>query len=165
LRGKCRFLTYCSYNNEVYRTNLGQGYDGCSVMSGHIGGVQKLIFDIEPKAVYVDCASHSLDLVTCDAYDARNIQLFFGTVKTSVRFVSASPKRQNLLKNAVATTNFDTKRRKLTKLVEHRWVEKHTSVLVSKQLFSSVIILLEHMIGNGDAETIANSLAYIIFKM
>jgi hypothetical protein len=35
LRGKCRFLTYCSYNNEVYRTNLGQGYDGFSVMSGN----------------------------------------------------------------------------------------------------------------------------------
>ncbi|CAF1365977.1 unnamed protein product, partial [Adineta ricciae] len=138
----------------------GQGYDGCSVMSGHLGGVQKLISNIEPKAIYVHCASHSLDLAICDACDDRNIQLFFGTIKNIVRFISSSPKRQNLLKSAIGATSCDTKRKKLTKLVEHRWVEKHTSVLVFKQLFSGVVIFLEHMIESSDSETSANSLAY-----
>ncbi|CAF1512951.1 unnamed protein product [Rotaria sordida] len=139
----------------------GQGYDGCSVMSGHIGGVQKLISNIEPKAVYVHCASHSLDLAICDACDDRNIQIFFGTVKTIVKFIRASPKRQNLLKNAITVTHCDTKRQKLSKLVEHRWVEKQTSVLVFKQFFPSIVVALEYMIENCDSDTSANSRAYL----
>jgi hypothetical protein len=142
-------------------TPLGQGYDGCSVMRGHLGGVQKLIMDIAPKAIYIHCASHSLDLAICDACDDRNIKLFFGTVRTIVNFIKASSKRQNLLKNAIQATQCDTKRQKLTKLVEHRWVEKQTSVLVFKQLFSSVVVLLEYMTENGDSETSANSRAYL----
>ena len=38
---------------------VGQGYDGAAVMSGHI---QKHIREQCPSAVYVHCASHSLDL-------------------------------------------------------------------------------------------------------
>ncbi|CAF1017735.1 unnamed protein product [Rotaria sp. Silwood1] len=160
LRG--RVLTYCFvYHNDVYLTNLGQGYDGCSVMPGHIGGFQKLISNIEPKAVDVYCANHSLDLAICDACGDRNIQIFFGTVKTIVKLIRASPKRQNLLKNAITATHCDIKRQKLSKLVEHRWVEKQTSVLVFKQFFSSIVVALEYMIENGDSETSADSRAYL----
>lgn len=145
----------------MLNTPLGQGYDGCSVMSGHIGGVQKLVLDIAPKALYVHCASHSLDLAICDTCNNRDIKMFFGTVKAVIKFISASPKRQNLLKNAIEATQCDVKRQKLTKLVEHRWVEKNTSILVFKQLFSSLIASLEHMVENGDCETSANSRAYL----
>lgn len=140
---------------------LGQGYDGCSVMAGHIGGVQKIILDIAPKALYVHCANHSLDLAICEACNDRNIRIFLGTIKTIVKFISISPKRQTLLKNAIQATQCDAKRQKLTKLVEHRWVEKNTSVLVFKQLFSSVVVSLEDMVENGDSETSANSRAYL----
>ena len=130
-------------------------------MSGHIGGVQKLILDIVPKAFYVHCASHSLDLAICDACDDRNIQLLFGTVKAIVKFSSALPKRQSLFKNAVQAKQSETKRKKLAKLVEHRWVEKHTSILVFKQLFSSVVVFMEYMVEKADSETSANFPAYL----
>ncbi|CAF1400247.1 unnamed protein product [Rotaria sordida] len=138
----------------------GQGYDGCSVMSGHIGGVQKLISDTAPRALYVHCASHSLDLAICDACDDKIIQLFFGTIKTIIKFISGSPKRQNLFKKAIEATTCDIKRQKLAKLVDHRWVEKATSVLSFKQLFTSVMTLLEYLMENADAETGANARAY-----
>ncbi|CAF1344668.1 unnamed protein product, partial [Didymodactylos carnosus] len=96
-----------------------------------------------------------------DACDEKSIRLFFGTVRTVVKFINASPKRQNMLKKAIEATTWDTRRRKLTKLVEHRWVEKHTSVLVFKQLYPGVIAVLEHLTENGDAETSANSRAYL----
>lgn len=35
----------------------GQGYDGTNTMKGTYGGVQKLIKDVEPNAVYVHCAA------------------------------------------------------------------------------------------------------------
>jgi len=38
----------------------GQGYDGASTMSGAYDGVQKLIQDKQPLAVYVHCATHNL---------------------------------------------------------------------------------------------------------
>ena len=49
-------------------TNLvGQAYDGASVMSGHISGVQERIREKAPMANYVHCNAHCLDLVLQEA--------------------------------------------------------------------------------------------------
>jgi hypothetical protein len=45
----------------------GQGYDGAIAMKGHLGGCASLISKDYPSAVYVHCASHSLNLVLSDA--------------------------------------------------------------------------------------------------
>ncbi|KAJ8881132.1 hypothetical protein PR048_017605 [Dryococelus australis] len=42
---------------------IGQGYDGCSTMAGKEGGVQALIKNKFPKATFVHCSSHRLNLV------------------------------------------------------------------------------------------------------
>ena len=41
----------------------GQGYDGAAAMSSDRCGVQSVIREIVPSAVYVHCASHCLSLV------------------------------------------------------------------------------------------------------
>ena len=45
---------------------VGQGYDGASTMAGHLSGVQKRIRDKYPRAIFVHCASHCLNLVIND---------------------------------------------------------------------------------------------------
>jgi len=45
----------------------GQSYDNGSNMRGKHKGVQKRILDINPRAFYVLCNSHSLNLVVNDA--------------------------------------------------------------------------------------------------
>ncbi|XP_015378230.1 PREDICTED: uncharacterized protein LOC107172455, partial [Diuraphis noxia] len=45
----------------------GQCYDGAANVSGHITGLQKRINDIEPRALYVHCSAHTLNLVVQDA--------------------------------------------------------------------------------------------------
>ncbi|KAH7935599.1 hypothetical protein HPB52_010338 [Rhipicephalus sanguineus] len=40
----------------------GHCFDGAANMSGRFSGVQKRIVDVQPKSIYVHCASHSLDL-------------------------------------------------------------------------------------------------------
>ncbi|GBN52750.1 hypothetical protein AVEN_212092-1 [Araneus ventricosus] len=40
----------------------GQGYDGASSMSGCFNGVQAVIKETNPAALYVHCSSHSLNL-------------------------------------------------------------------------------------------------------
>ena len=47
-----------------YRSSLvGMGFDGASVMSGRVKGVQKRIRDKAPSAYYVHCHGHRLNLV------------------------------------------------------------------------------------------------------
>ncbi|XP_033099013.1 zinc finger MYM-type protein 1-like [Anneissia japonica] len=46
---------------------VGPGYDGASVVSGHLSGLQALIRDINPRAYYVHCFAHRLNLVLVDA--------------------------------------------------------------------------------------------------
>jgi len=45
---------------------VGMGFDGASVMSGKLGGVQKLIRDKSPMAYYLHCYAHRLNLVIID---------------------------------------------------------------------------------------------------
>ena len=54
----------------------GQAYDGASVMSGEVGGVQARIKEISPLAIYTHCYSHCLDLsiaASCQVQEVRNL--------------------------------------------------------------------------------------------
>jgi hypothetical protein len=48
----------------------GQGYDGAATMSGVYSGVQTRIKEMQPRAMYVHCASHNLNLVLNDCIKA-----------------------------------------------------------------------------------------------
>lgn len=45
----------------------GQGYDNGANMRGKHNGVQRRILNMNPRALYVPCAAHTLNLVICDA--------------------------------------------------------------------------------------------------
>lgn len=45
---------------------VGQGYDGCATMAGHIFGVKKRVNNVYPVANFFRCASHRLNLVIND---------------------------------------------------------------------------------------------------
>jgi hypothetical protein len=56
----------------------GQGYDNGSNMKGKHQGVQKRLIDINPRALYMPCACHSLNLTLCDmAKSCRKAISFF----------------------------------------------------------------------------------------
>lgn len=59
----------------------GQGYDGETSMSGIYSGVQARILAKQPKAIYVHCAAHNLNLVLNDAVsDVIEVRNFFGVI-------------------------------------------------------------------------------------
>jgi hypothetical protein len=66
----------------------GQGYDGANVVAGKSGGVRKLIKDISPRAIYVHCSNHSLDLVLAEVCSLQVIKAFFGVVKADIDFAT-----------------------------------------------------------------------------
>ena len=45
---------------------VSQGYDGASVMSGNISGVQQRMKEVVPYAVYIHCYAHTLNLALVD---------------------------------------------------------------------------------------------------
>lgn len=87
----------------------GQGYDGANTMKGTYGGVQKLIRDIEPNAVYVHCAAHNLNLVVNDAVkEVIEIQTLFETVQQIYNFFGHSIKRWNILSSFISDNKGET---------------------------------------------------------
>ncbi|CAB4031549.1 Hypothetical predicted protein, partial [Paramuricea clavata] len=57
---------------------IGQTYDGVSVMSGHLNGVQAQIQREYPFAHFVHCAAHRLNLVLCQAASSiAPVKIFF----------------------------------------------------------------------------------------
>ena len=58
------------------RSIRGQGYDGASNMSSGAVGVQKRMKEFSPRAAYVHCNSHVLNLViakTCSLVEVRGV--------------------------------------------------------------------------------------------
>ena len=129
-------------------------------MSGRLGGVQKLVRDVVPRAIYIHCSNHSLDLVLAYASSLQVIKSFFGTVKAVIKFIHTSPKRRRILAGAIESISIETKRRNLVKLCDTRWVEKQSSIIVFRQVFSGIIIAMEYLIEQGDSETSSLARAY-----
>lgn len=76
----------------------GQGYDNGSNMKGKNMGVQKRILDLNPRAFYVPCGSHSLNLVVNDAALSCIAAVnFFGIVQEIYNFFSGSTHRWSIL--------------------------------------------------------------------
>ena len=76
----------------------GQGYDNGSNMKGHTKGVQNHLLQINPKALYMPCACHNLNLTLCDmAKSCRQTISFFGVIQRIYALFARSTKRWKVL--------------------------------------------------------------------
>lgn len=57
------------------------GYDGACAMSGQFKGVQSEIRRIYPKAIYVHCASHSLNLTLSKSCQVNGLLFCIGVMQ------------------------------------------------------------------------------------
>ena len=79
---------------------ISQTYDGASVMSGKYNGVQELVKAKYPKAHYIHCFAHRLNLViqqSCTSIS--KIKLFFSNVMAIHSFFTSSSKRSDLFES------------------------------------------------------------------
>ena len=79
------------------------GFDGASVMSGANTGVQARLREIQPRATYVHCRSHQLNLVlvnSCQKVPA--VRNLMDSVGRMTWFVTASAKRKAILKRCLS---------------------------------------------------------------
>lgn len=71
----------------------GQGYDNGSNMKGKHQGVHRKLLDVNPRALYTPCGSHSLSLTLCDiANSCTKAKEFFGVLQHIYTIFSHSTK-------------------------------------------------------------------------
>jgi hypothetical protein len=114
----------------------GQGYDGASNMSGVYGGVSSLILNEHPKATYVHCVAHCLDLAIHDVINqCAVIGNCMSFVKEIIDFIRRSPKRLAILKEI--SNQMVVPCTSLTALCPTRWTmraESYHSLLKNYEL-------------------------------
>lgn len=89
------FLNQCGINIKNCR---GQSYDNAANMAGCYNGLQAHIMKVNPRAHYIPCAAHSLNLVgVCAAESCIGATSFFGLVNTLYTFFSLSTYRWGVM--------------------------------------------------------------------
>jgi len=97
-------LRFFSENSIDISKCRGQTYDNASNMSGQYKGMQAKIKEVCPRAEFVPCAAHSLNLVGQSAVNfCVDAVSFFGIVQGVFNFFSTSCLRWNRLKDCLDT--------------------------------------------------------------
>ncbi|GBM49185.1 hypothetical protein AVEN_103800-1 [Araneus ventricosus] len=99
----------------------GQGYDNASTMVGVHSRVQARICQLNPKALFVACTNHSLNL--CGVHSFATVPLcvnFLRTLESLHMFFSGSTHRWTILPTNVEVT--------LKRLSETRWSAQYEAV-------------------------------------
>lgn len=133
----------------------GQGYDNAAVMKGKHTGVQKRILELNPKATYIACSNHSLNLAGVHASKAQaNCDTFFGTIDRLYAFFAGSTHRWDVL---TEVTGISMKR-----LSDTRWSSRGDSVQVVAKDFMNILKALENLTATDENSATRSTAASLI---
>ncbi|XP_022177424.1 52 kDa repressor of the inhibitor of the protein kinase-like [Myzus persicae] len=124
-------LKSCGINCEYL---IGQGYDGASNMSGKYKGVQAIVREEYPKAIYVHCAAHTLNLAVSKASNIQPIRNCLSIIEKLYDFFN-TPKRNNVLLNCIKNANETPNAKTLKRLCATRWIQRYDAVNDFAELF------------------------------
>uniref|UniRef100_A0A7N1A7G4 HAT C-terminal dimerisation domain-containing protein n=1 Tax=Kalanchoe fedtschenkoi TaxID=63787 RepID=A0A7N1A7G4_KALFE len=144
----------------------GQGYDNGSNMKEKHQGVQKRLLEVNPRALYMPCACHSLNLTLCDmAQSCVKAVSFFGVIQRIFILFSSSVKRWKILLDNVP--NFTVK-----SLSNTRWESRIKSVKAIKFQAPQLRIALSELYdicddakSKSEAESLVNMLENFEFLL
>ena len=156
--------TLTIYGLDVKSCLVGQGYDGASVMSGSNKGVQQIVRQYAPLAMYTHCYAHRLNLVLVDScksvIDASD---FFGLLEKLYVFFSGSVvhKRWVDVQNELHPGE---PVRQLQRLSDTRWACRVVACRNLRDRLDAVICTLEDIVeeSHGDRATDAQCLLSMI---
>lgn len=116
---------------------ISQTYDGASVMAGQHGGVHTFVRELYPRALFIHCYAHQLNLVLLHGSKTiKDIKLFIADLTTFHTFFSRSSKRSQLLRDR----GF-----KLPHPCETRWNYNSRGVTTIKTHFFQIYAALQHV--------------------
>ncbi|XP_031329798.1 zinc finger MYM-type protein 1-like [Photinus pyralis] len=117
----------------------GQSYDNAANMSGKYSGLQTRIKSHCPSAVFVPCASHSLNLVGNAAAEScpKAVQ-YFAFVQNVYTFFASSTRRWNELLNCLNNQNNGSRSIHLKRLSDTRWSARADAVSALRFGYKSI---------------------------
>jgi len=138
-------LRRCADLNLDLRKCVGQGYDGAAVMSGRLHGVQARIRELYPMARYVHCASHRLNLVLSNSLEIPMIRNCLGIVNEAINLFRNHPRANKILKDAIPVHVPESRKKRLIRLCETRFVERQDSVITFVELLKAISVSTEEI--------------------
>ena len=151
------------YLNSVYLKLINVNFDGASVMSGHVSGVQKCFKDLQPGLIYTHCVAHRLELAILDSVKSVDsyLELFDATINNIFKFYYISPVRRSELKKIADMLNDEFKHLGLLKNV--RWLASRTRALNLLEVNYRALVYDLETKSYGDSETAKKALGYVQF--
>ncbi|XP_057529775.1 uncharacterized protein LOC130808314 [Amaranthus tricolor] len=144
----------------------GQGYDGASNMRGEINGLKTLIMNDTPRAYYIHCFAHQLQL-TLVAVAKKNVNCtwLFDVLANLLNVVGASCKRRDLIRKnqaqvvaqALEVGEIESgsglnQERGLSRPGDTRWGSHYKCLISIINLFPSIVKVLEEIGENGSPD-------------
>lgn len=129
----------------------GQCYDGAANVSGAITGLQSRIKELEPRAIYVHCAAHTLNLVVQDSMqNITEVRDFLVVIRDLISFVKGSPKRLAAFTNIQQTTENEGEMQtsSLRPFCPTRWCLRIKSLQTVEKNFHSLLLFLNELSNN-----------------
>jgi len=129
----------------------GQCYDGAANMSGQFKGVQSRILDRQPKALYVHCFNHGLNLALQDTISKNN---FFRDILSIVHetgtAIHGSPKRMGRFEDIMVSKQTESSV-KPRPLCTTRWTVREKSIDGVLNNYAAVLEFLEELSSSNDS--------------
>ena len=127
---------------------VAQCYDGSSVMSGHLLGVQSRVKEVVPHAHYVHCYAHTLNLVLVDSVKILSSATeFFLLLQTLYSLVSTT-KIHSIFVSMQKELHPDKQPYQLQKLCNTRWACRYAAVNAICRAYDAILATLE-LVGDG----------------
>ena len=127
----------------------GQGYDGAGSMAGKTKGVAAIIQAKYPRAMYIHCSAHRLNLCVVKCCKIQTVHNMMQNTDAVTRFFNNSPKRQAELERWIGDITLGERKKKLKDLCRTRWVERHEAFEVFADLFIVIVSYLEEISSAG----------------
>lgn len=123
-------------------------FDGGANFSGRNTGLQKLIREQEPRALYVHCASHSINLVVQDSIAAsKTYRDTMSLLANLISFVRESPKRLRLFEKVQ-----DEAHNNLRPFCPTRWILRESAINSVMNNYSSLLEFLNELSDNDRSD-------------
>ena len=120
----------------------GQCYDGCSTMAGARAGVAKKVEELEPRAVFMHCYGHALNLsVGVTIKQSFAMRDCLDTCYELVKLIKFSPKREAMLRDLKEESEIDAP--SIRTLCPTRWTVRAESLASVITNYDNVQVLWE----------------------
>ncbi|KAK7874111.1 hypothetical protein R5R35_004654 [Gryllus longicercus] len=130
----------------------GQCYDGAANVAGKISGLQERIREEEPRALFVHCNAHTLNLVVQDGIEkVLPARKFIGEVKDLINFVRDSPRRVAKFQDLQAES--EDKVPALAAYCPTRWVVRIKSLKTVLANYTVLMTFFEELSQDPDVQS------------